>query len=303
MKRSWVGCSALVLFATGCLPRSIEIEHDAGGAAGAEAIGGTDNGSGGTHALAGTGAASGARPEGGNGADAGTPVGGSGPNGTPVGGATAAGGRTPDDPPLGGSTALPDAPGAPCESACADGFECMRPYPFGAGICAPHCDADEADEQSEWGKSCSNPISGEIGVCRPVLRNVTDGSTAIGICTVDCDPLEQDCPERFACDITEDEAGMMANRVFQCLPVVEEPARQRGDACDGFPVGQCAPGLSCVQNAAGRGAFANCRVLCDSEGGDACEQEETCVVPFWFPVDTTVGVCATDDLRGYLEEG
>lgn len=133
-------------------------------------------------------------------------------------------------------------------------------------------------------------------MCRPFTTPDTpdepvDGTLKdVGICTNACDPLAQDCAANFACDVTEDRAGVTPNRVFACLPQVE--AREEYQACDGFPLGQCAPGLSCISGVTSD--FANCLELCDSTAADACDGGDSCEVPDWFPPGTTVGVCMPD---------
>jgi len=73
--------------------------------------------------------------------------------------------------------------------------------------------------------------------------------------------------------------------------VVELNPRPLGAACDGFPEGQCAPGLSCIP-ATTSDAFANCLVLCDQQNPESCPKPQTCSKPDFFPADPQfVGVC------------
>jgi hypothetical protein len=165
---------------------------------------------------------------------------------------------------------------------CGPGYDCFPARYEHGGVCAPLCDSLE---ESAWGKPCGNTVSGGGGICFPFSK----GSTTAGVCTRKCSPLLQDCPEHFACDITDDSADVMHSRVFACLPVVESQPRSLGANCDGGALGQCTPGSSCIP-AVTPGVFANCLALCDQGDSTSCPKPQTCVKPNFFPSDP-VGVC------------
>jgi hypothetical protein len=179
-----------------------------------------------------------------------------------------------------------------CDQGCGSGSECFPPNNArGGGTCAPLCDSQD---QSEIGKPCPNPVSGGNGICLPFDRQPQDmrsGIRSVSVCTGTCSPLLQDCPEHFACDVTEEGAALMPRRIFACLPVVESPPRSLGASCEGFPLGQCAPGLSCIP-AVVPGSFANCLALCDLLNSTSCTKPGTCSRPEWFPPELNVGVCS-----------
>lgn len=234
--------TAVLLFGVGCFPQSIDLEHDAGGAAGAGAYSGTGG----------------------------------------KGGVTGTGGE---------SSTAESQPGDSCEASCGAGFWCLKPKAGGPGICTPRCQDDRGGES--WGQTCPNSVSGAPGVCRPFSSNDPGGSTtAVGICTVGCDPLLQDCPSHFACDITEDRLDVAPNRVFSCLPVVEPEPHLEGDDCYGAGLGECALGLGCVYP--GDGDAGTCRVFCDSTAAEPCRPSQHCEIPYYYPPGTTVGVCVND---------
>jgi hypothetical protein len=175
-----------------------------------------------------------------------------------------------------------------CDQGCGSGSECFPPSDApGAGTCAPLCDGQE---QSEWGKPCRSPVSGANGICLPFnkhLQGMGGGTTSVGVCTGMCSPLLQDCPDHFACDVTEE----APRRIFACLPVVESPPRSLGASCDGWPLGQCARGLSCIP-AVIPGSFANCLAFCDLQNPASCTKPGTCKRPEWFPAEIDVGICS-----------
>jgi hypothetical protein len=269
-QRQWVGVGVVALWGLGCSGQAIEMQHAAGGQAGAKASGG----------------ASGAAHESVNAAGSSPSLGGA---------ANESDGDVAGQPPMGPAGAPsvaerePSHPGDPCQDSCSSGYDCFQPVNFTTGVCVPLCDAQE---QTEWGKPCSNPLTGSQGTCRPVLKHVAQGAlSGVGVCTAACDPIAQDCPPHFACDVTEDEAGAAPNRIFQCLPLVESPPRQQGDACTGFPLGECGPGLSCVPGASAPETW-TCEKLCDVNAAAACElTTQTCQTPDYFPPGTTIGVC------------
>lgn len=203
-------------------------------------------------------------------------------------GSTALGGGAASSGPAGS----PD-PAGPCGSGCQAGYDCFPSTADPGGVCAPLCDSQD---QSAWGSSCQSSASGETGICLPFLRNIPSGTipsagrstTGTGVCTRECDPLHQDCPLHFACDVTERTAGEMPDKVYACLPVVEAVPRLAGAACDGQPLGECSPGLNCMPSEASR-----CLAFCDLRDTASCPKSQTCSRPDWFPTTPNyIGVCS-----------
>lgn len=154
------------------------------------------------------------------------------------------------------------------------------------GICTPLCNPANQTDQTSWGQPCRGAVGGGEGVCRPFLRTyeitpqIGVGSTPVGVCTIQCDPLAQDCPYGFSCDLTDTPQGSLADWSFACLPNLKPLAT--GSACDGSPLGQCSKGATCN--------FDICQEFCDSTAEDPCRTGGTCTVEEWFPPGT-VGVC------------
>ena len=154
------------------------------------------------------------------------------------------------------------------------------------GICTPLCNPAEQTDQTSWGQPCSGAIGGGQGVCRPFIRTyeirpeIGVVNTPVGVCTIECDPLAQDCPDGFSCDMTDTPEGSAAHWSFACLPNLKP--LETGSGCDGLPVGQCSKGATCN--------FDTCQKFCDSTAGDPCPSGGTCTVEEWFPAGT-VGVC------------
>jgi hypothetical protein len=155
------------------------------------------------------------------------------------------------------------------------------------GICTPLCNPADQTEQANWGQPCSGAVGGGEGVCRPFLRyyqfspDFGIGYTPVSVCTIECDPLAQDCPDGFSCDLTDTSQGSRAHWSFACLPNLKP--LETGSACEGSPLGQCSKGATCD--------VAICRDFCDSAAGDPCPSGGTCIVEDWFPPGN-VGVCA-----------
>jgi hypothetical protein len=297
---TWAAYGALALMA-GCLPESIELEHgDAGvggedsmgatggsdatpraGTGGATAIGGRASSVGGSTALAG--AASGAP---------------GGRSGSATGGGPAGGGTTSSNS-TGGGAAV-SQPGDPCDTGtCSGGFFCFSSESTTEGRCAPLC--NEID-QTQWGLACENSLTGEPGTCvsfhvpQPGRTPETVIPVPEGLCSDFCDPLAQDCPDHFSCALTDltdrnlgGDGSLAVNR-FACLPIVAAEPLGEGAACDGYPVGQCAEGLDCIQDDGTTGDFANCRTLCNATTDSGCAADQSCQKPSWFP-DGDAGVC------------
>lgn len=151
-------------------------------------------------------------------------------------------------------------------------------------VCAPTCEVQPSELR---GTACPDSIIGGEGICAPFLESLPsqNGYTPAGVCSVSCDPLAPDCPENFACSLTEGGAGEPIPLIFACLPVLE--ARPVGSECDGWPTGRCAAGSECTQEAEG----STCRAYCDTGEDDACPESQTCEKPEWFPEASPAGVC------------
>jgi hypothetical protein len=187
----------------------------------------------------------------------------------------------------GGGTETSLQSGDRCTTTCGEGLECFTGPSGETGRCAPLC---EDQNQSAWGGTCENPLTGGAGTCLPFFDHTGRAVVAIGLCTSGCDPLAQDCPEGFTCDVTEDEAGQAPDRIFACLPLTEAEPLVQGDGCNGFPTGECGPGLSCISGL-DPAHFATCERLCDSTAAAPCSAQQACEIPDFFPPGTTVGIC------------
>jgi hypothetical protein len=175
-------------------------------------------------------------------------------------------------------------------TSCARGYGCLRPWqedsadPILPGVCAPGCD-DASDAGLD--QPCAPNAEGTMGVCRPFTVNPDVRYPFQPICTKDCDPLSPDCSAHYSCEVTTATAGTF---VFSCLPVTRHEPLLEGESCDGLPMGQCAPGLSCVS----RGSFAKCSKYCGLGDPSACPSPQSCVMPRDFP-DGSVGICGDPD--------
>jgi hypothetical protein len=173
---------------------------------------------------------------------------------------------------------------------CPRGYGCLLPWqedgagPILPGVCVPSCD-DASD--AGLGHPCAPDAEGTLGVCRPFTVNPDVRYAFRPICTKDCDPLSPDCSAQYSCEVTTATAGTFA---FSCLPVTRHEPLLEGESCDGLPMGQCAPGLSCVS----RGSFAKCSKYCDLGDPSACPSPQSCVTPRDFP-DGSVGICGDPD--------
>ncbi len=183
------------------------------------------------------------------------------------------------------------------DDECPPGQQC-RPWEsgdaYGVG-CVPRPPAG----QLELGLDCDHLCEGEIGVdrCPPstICDPHRDGSTCVplcgpqgqcdtgfcephegyGICRLECDLLEQNCPDGFAC-YTGDGAPV-------CQPVGKvEP----GGGC-GF-LNECVLGSICVPDEIAPCPFASCCAeICEPGAGD-CDAGDECIPLF---DGAGVGVC------------
>jgi hypothetical protein len=174
---------------------------------------------------------------------------------------------------------------------CEPGSECFvqAGATNDAGVCVPLCNPAEPTDQTTYGLECAGAIGGGDGICRAFLRYVefdtpvnAGGLTPTGICTNACDPLAQECPDGFSCDLTDTPQGSLASWSYACLPALTP--LETGAACDGAPVGACMPGSTCVFDS-------TCAEFCDTEATDACPALQECAKPDWFPADSSAGVC------------
>jgi hypothetical protein len=182
------------------------------------------------------------------------------------------------------------APWGSCQgsSGCSDGSTCIVPRgaPDGRGVCVLGCGSEDV---SARGRPCS---AGGIdparpGICLTFLWR-RDPAVAVlrplQVCTVPCDPLIQNCPQGFVCDASDPAH-------FGCLPRGLAVPIAEGASCGGFPVGECAAGLSCAE--CGPGARWCCRRFCDRRSDQSCPAGRTCERPQWYGKDLSyVGACS-----------
>jgi hypothetical protein len=195
-----------------------------------------------------------------------------------------------------GGKASANPEGEPCAGdVCDPGSGCFvqSGATIDEGVCTPLCSPDNQFDQTPWGMPCSFAVGGGDGICRPFLRQVQlDGPAAamgsvassVGVCTKSCDPLEQNCPEGFSCDLTDTPQGALASWSYACMPVLSPLAT--GAGCTGTSSGQCDVGATCNVTSNG-----TCAEFCDTEASNPCPAMQECVKPDWFPADSPAGVC------------
>lgn len=146
----------------------------------------------------------------------------------------------------------------------------------------------------ESGYPCDNSVVSGPGLCVPFSKNIGVPGwpvvTSVPVCSVTCDPLLQDCPEHFACDLTDGSQplGETVGWIFACLPIVEPVPVGEGGACYGGAAGACERGLTCVPEGY---LIAACEKLCDTTEPATCSASQRCRKPDWFPAGT-IGVCS-----------
>jgi hypothetical protein len=198
-----------------------------------------------------------------------------------------------------GTSATDGSPGSggdgstPCGAeTCEPGEHCFAPPPDvdAEGVCAPTCDTQPNDGH---GTPCLYSITGGEGVCARFLDYLPshDVLEFRGVCSVACDPLAPDCPENFACNLTE--SGPL---MFACLPLFR--SNPVGSECSGWPMGECEPGSECIESTLCDDPTVGCdpppdtcRAYCDVGEEDACPESQNCLRPYWFPEGSPAGYC------------
>lgn len=187
-------------------------------------------------------------------------------------------------------TPLTDNPGQPGDACTAEGgggsgvddcdvgVMCWDVDPeTGQGVCLALCEGSpDAPLCSDPDTSCSITNDGVLPLCLPA-----------------CDPLLQDCPGGQGCYWLFDES-------FVCAPDVSGDLGGEGEACDGFTLNLCDPGLQCMPAEAVPGctsATSCCSVFCDLEDVDpGCLEGQECTALFAEgeapPGTEFYGVCA-----------
>jgi hypothetical protein len=186
-----------------------------------------------------------------------------------------------------------------CAEGCDPGFGCYNSTLNPIGVCAPLCDGDRGYRRE--GVSCGNSVRGGVGVCvfsqgyDPHIMEV-DGlpvSNIIlrGLCSNRCDPLAQDCPGGYTCDVTATYSVEPEETLYACMPDTEP--RQIGDACDATGDGECGPGLTCSPTGDGGERWAICAAFCDLGDPTSCKASQHCVTTaITEQVGDAIGVCA-----------
>ena len=201
-----------------------------------------------------------------------------------------------------GRAGAPWAPGT-CDPPCSEGYGCYELANDPAGFCAPLCDSDEQGQTPAADLSCSNSVRGGAGTCVFSLSfgwPIPGGSelpfltsrVVTGLCSNSCDPIEQDCPDGYKCDITATYSAVSQEGMYACMP--NKVPSALGESCDGTGDGQCDAGLSCsIPDAATSIYDATCEALCDSRDPDACPTGQTCTetVVTMQDSDANIGVC------------
>ena len=270
VNRCCLATLALVLAAGGCAGE-LDVSDDpaTGGSAGAST--GTNTGT--------NGSGSGGDGDGGSGGSGG------GPAGPVTGTNTSTNGSGPED-----ASSAGDSSGAAGAGGEDDGSYCFRPPADvdADNVCAPTCPINPLAAR---GAPCAESVTGEAGICVPFFDHLPSGSLrGEGICSVACDPLAPDCPENFACSLTEvaedpsEDEHIDVLLGFACLPLFR--ASPVGSECNGWPGGDCAAGSECIPEFG-----ATCRAYCDSEDDETCPDDQICEKPEYFPAASTAGIC------------
>lgn len=132
------------------------------------------------------------------------------------------------------------AQGASCEGlGCAPGTQCLS-FTGGAGTCRPYCRARG---------DCID------GACA-TLHDAEDLPLGIGLCTGECDPIGQDCPQGQVCTVV---AVVEPPDLGTVLALACQPPGS-GDLGVACPVDGCVLGAGCVLD--GGQGMGLCREIC-----------------------------------------
>ena len=217
-------------------------------------------------------------------------------------GTIATGGSSPD-PTTGNETGRGGAAWAPgtCDPPCSQGYGCYEVADDPAGFCAPLCDTDVQGQTPDADLSCSNSVRGGAGTCvyslsfgwpipGPTGGIALTSRVVTGLCSNACDPILQDCPAGYTCDMTDTYSALNQQGLYACMP--NKNPHALGDACDGTGDGECGPSLTCSLPNAGP-AIATCEAFCDSRDPNACPTGKTCTetVVTMQDNDPNIGVC------------
>lgn len=168
------------------------------------------------------------------------------------------------------------------DRVCATGYGCYFSEQNPDGICAPFCDTEEQGQTADADLSCHNALGGGVGTCvfgigpgNPSisLPGIVDYNNVVtGICSHECDPLAQDCPSGFTCDITATYSAVAQQTLYGCIP--DKTPRHLGDRCDSSGSGECGSGLTCSPPFIdGR---MTCLAFCDLHDTASCPTGQTC---------------------------
>lgn len=190
---------------------------------------------------------------------------------------------------------------------CVDANKCV-PI-IGDGKYGDPCTRTEDNDDCDKGLFCMTKTTGGTGsgvcleMCRPGDPDtctmsggecISSGDGVLPLCGQRCDPLLQDCPERFGC--------YAMYEWFVCWPPGHDAGEGRdGDDC--YTLQSCMPGLVCVSSdvlADCTASDACCTSFCDSSQGTvanpACTHPDEECVP-WYEAGMTpsgyedVGAC------------
>jgi hypothetical protein len=214
---------------------------------------------------------------------------------THVGGAKSAAGGN------GRGGAAGRAPGT-CDPPCSEGFGCYTIADDPAGLCAPLCDTPEQGQTAYADLSCSHSVQGGAGQCVfslgfgwpipgaegiPLLES---DRFVTGLCSNPCDPIVQDCPAGYTCDMTDTFSAVNQQGLYACLP--NKVPHALGESCQSTGDGECGPGLTCTLG--NQGIFdAVCTTFCEMGDTDACPDGQTCTETevTMQDNDPNIGVC------------
>jgi hypothetical protein len=94
-----------------------------------------------------------------------------------------------------------------------------------------------------------------------------------GLCSNPCDPIVQDCPAGYTCDMTDTFSAVNQQGLYACLP--NKLPHALGESCQSTGDGECGPGLTCTQGSQGvLDGF--CTTFCEMSDADACPDGQTC---------------------------
>jgi hypothetical protein len=149
---------------------------------------------------------------------------------------------------------------------CAPGLLCLQDEAE-TWACYQACDPEDAEGPGACGASQA---------CSPITTLEGQISSAVGFCVAaECEPFgDLACPEGEMCELTSLTTNAQGELVGECLPIGSAGV---GDACGGWGLGDCAPGLTCLADGAGGNwCFGRCDPQAAAGEAGACAAGQRC---------------------------